>query len=119
MGTGAVGHVVVDAHGEGVGLLEHHAHLTAQLADVHAGGVNVLSLVEHLALHLYAGDQVVHTVQRFKKCGLAAAGGADEGGDAVLRHGYGDVVQRLGRTVPQVQIVYGDDIAHRLLRFLK
>ena len=29
VGPGAVGHVVVNAHGEGVGLLEHHADLLA------------------------------------------------------------------------------------------
>ena len=30
VGAGAVGDVVVDAHGEGIGLLKHHADLTAQ-----------------------------------------------------------------------------------------
>ena len=43
VGAGAVGHVVVDGHGEGVGLLEHHADAPAQVGDVHAGGVDLLA----------------------------------------------------------------------------
>ena len=119
MGTGAVGHVVVDAHGEGVGLLEHHAHLTAQLVHVHRRGVNVLAPVQHLSLHANAGDQVVHAIQRFQERGFAAAGGADQGSDALLRYGKAHMVQRLRSAVPQIQVVHGKNIAHRLLRFLK
>ena len=33
VGPGAEGDVVIDAHGEGVGLLEHHAHFFAQQGD--------------------------------------------------------------------------------------
>ena len=117
MGARPVGHVIVDAHREGVGLLEHHTHLAAQLAHVHSE--HVLLLVEHRAGNLDAGDQIVHTVQRFKKRGLAAAGGADEGGDALFRYLHADVVQRLRGAVPQVQVLHGDDVAHVSCLLLK
>ena len=34
MGTGAIGNVVIDAHGERICLLEHHAHPFPQQVDV-------------------------------------------------------------------------------------
>ena len=63
MGAGAVGDVVVNAHGEGVGLLEHHAHFLAQVVDLCLK--NVLALVAHVSRDPHAGDQVVHAVQGF------------------------------------------------------
>ena len=41
---GAVGDVVVDAHGEGVGLLKDHAHAAAQGGQHHVGSEDVLAL---------------------------------------------------------------------------
>ena len=64
MGAGAVGHVVVDRHGKGVGLLEHHADAPAQVGDGHAGGEDVLPVIEHLPLHAHPLHQVVHAVER-------------------------------------------------------
>ena len=78
---GPVGHVVVDAHGKGIGLLEHHAHLLAQPGGVQVLVENILAFKAYLALDVNAGDQVIHAVEGFEKRGLAAAGGADEGRD--------------------------------------
>ena len=39
---GAVDHVVVDGQGKGVGALEDHAHLFAQLGEDHVGAEDVL-----------------------------------------------------------------------------
>ena len=81
VGPGTVGHVVVDAHGKGIGLLEHHAHLLAQPGGVQVLVENILAFKAYLALDVNAGDQVIHAVEGFEKRGLAAAGGADEGRD--------------------------------------
>ena len=56
MGAGAVGHIVVDAHGERVGLLEDHADLLSESCDVHSGGVDILAVKGHGALDAHAGD---------------------------------------------------------------
>ena len=45
--------------------------------------VDVLAVVEHLALDAGAGHEVVHPVQAAQHGGLAAARGADERGDLV------------------------------------
>ena len=37
------GDIIVDGHGEGVGLLEHHAHPAAQLGGLHLAGSNECS----------------------------------------------------------------------------
>lgn len=40
-GAGPVGDVVIDAHREGIGALEHHAHIFAEHGEIHAAVVNV------------------------------------------------------------------------------
>ncbi|CAN3975603.1 sporulation transcription factor Spo0A, partial [Dysosmobacter welbionis] len=70
VGPGAVGHVVIDAHREGIGLLEHHADLLAQPGGVHIGGVDVLPGVVDLPLNADARYQVIHPVQGLQKGGL-------------------------------------------------
>ena len=85
VGARAVGDVVVYAHGEGVGLLEHHAYLAAQARDVHVLAVDVLAVIAAPRRSmLHAGHQVVHAVERLEEGALAAAGGAYEGGYLVF-----------------------------------
>ena len=74
--SGAVGHVVVNGHGEGIGLLEHHADLLAQPSDVQVLVKDVLPFEADVPLDMHPGDQVVHPVQGLQKGRLAAAGGA-------------------------------------------
>ncbi len=53
MGAGAVGDVVIDAHGEGIGLLEHHAHLPAQLVHIHIFVINILLLMIFSIINIF------------------------------------------------------------------
>ena len=62
MNAGAVSNIIVNAHGEGIGLLEHHTHPTAQQVHIHIA-VNVLPVQGHFALDVAALHQVVHPVQ--------------------------------------------------------
>ena len=120
VGPGAVGHVVVNGHGEGIGLLEHHADLLAQPGDVQVLVKDVLPFEADVPLDMHPGDQVVHPVQGLQEGRLAAAGGADEGSDLVDGDVHVDVLQRVVApvggagfavgAVPQVQGLYGDDI---------
>ena len=112
MGPGAVGHVVIDAHGEGIGLLEDHADLLAQPGGIHAGGIDILPAVVDLALDADAGDQVVHAVEGLEEGGLAAAGGPDEGGDLVGGDVHIHAVEGVVCAVPQIQILYFNDGRH-------
>ncbi len=102
MGTRAVGNVVIDGHGEGVGLLEHHAYPFAQQVHIHAGGKDVLPVQMDIAGDAAAGDQVVHPVEGFEQRGLAAAGRPDQGG--YLPHGdfHVDIFQRMKGGIVQV-----------------
>ena len=79
----AVSDVVVDGHGERVGLLEHHAHALAQ-GRHGVGREQVLALKLDLAGDAHPFDQVVHAVERAQKRGFATARRADERGDLVL-----------------------------------
>ncbi|MCY1432221.1 hypothetical protein D9M71_482120 [compost metagenome] len=108
----AVDHVLVDALGERVGLLEHHADAAAQLGDVDALGVDVVTVEADLAVDAAAVDQIVHAVEGAQQGRLAATGRADEGGDAVLRDVQADVEQRLLVAVEQVEA--GHLEGHRL-----
>ena len=91
----AVGDVLVDRLGEGVGLLEHHADAGAQLHHVHRGGVDILAVELDPALDARARDGVVHPVEGAQEGRLAAARRADEGGDVLAADVDRDVVDRL------------------------
>ena len=74
----AEGDVVVDRLRERVRFLEDHPDQLADLDRVDARPVEVLAVVEQLALHFGGGDQVVHPVEAAQQRALAAAGGADQ-----------------------------------------
>ena len=76
--------VVENAHRERVGLLEHHADVTAHHHRVDALAVDILAEEVHMALETEALDQVVHAVEAAQHGALAATGRADEAGDLVL-----------------------------------
>ena len=104
MGAGTVGHVVVDGHGEGVGLLEDHTDTLAQIGDILAGGVDILSPVQQGAVDLHNGNKVVHPIETAQEGGLAAAGRTNERGDLVLRDLDVDILQRVVFSVIQVEV---------------
>ena len=60
--TGTVGHVVIDRLGKGVGFLEHHADLGAQLHRVDGFVVDVMPVEPDVAGHAADVDGVVHPV---------------------------------------------------------
>ncbi len=99
----AVGDVLPDRLGERVGLLEHHADALAQQVHVELGVEDAVALEQHVALDAHALDEVVEAVEAADERRLAAARGADEGGDAALRDLQRDVVERLLLAVPERQ----------------
>jgi hypothetical protein len=78
------GDVVVDRLRERVRLLEDHSDTPADLHLVDLGRVQVPAVIEHLPLHLRAGDLVVHAVETADERALSAARRPDERGDRVL-----------------------------------
>src|SRR5262249_34314700 len=79
----AESHVAIDAHGEGVGLLEDHADVPANGNRVDSLAVDVLAAIADVTLEAETADEVVHAVEAAHEVALAAAGGADQGGDGV------------------------------------
>ena len=90
-------HVVADGHGgEGVRLLEHHAHAAPQPDRVDRAIVDVHPVELDAAAHARAGDVLVHPVQAAQEGGFAAPRGADDRGHLPLRDVEVDVVQGRG-----------------------
>ena len=75
------GDVVVDRLREGVRFLEDHPDPPPHLDPVDVAAVDVVAVVEDLALDPEARHRVVHPVEAAQEGRLAAAGGADQGGD--------------------------------------
>src|SRR5699024_4958993 len=99
-------HVVLDGHGgEGVSLLEDHAHLAADVDRVDAGAVDVLVVHLHAALDAGTGDDLVHAVQGAQHGGLTTARRADERGDGLRLDGHGHPLDRAEIAVEDVQIL--------------
>ena len=121
MGPGTVGHVVINGHGKGVCLLEHHPHLLAQPGGVHGFVKNVLPVKADLPLNVHPGNQIVHSVQGFEEGGLSAAGRTNQGSDLPGRNVHIDIFQRVMPpvagtgfsigAVPQVQGLGGNDLS--------
>ncbi len=84
--AGAVGNVVVNALGEGVGLLKQNANPAAHLDWVYVGGVEVLAVVGYLALKAKALNQVVEAVKAAQHGALTAARGANKCRNLVFRN---------------------------------
>ena len=64
MYSGAIGDIVVNTHGEGIGLLEYHAHFFSQKGGIHSLIINVLSVDGNFTLDLHTVNQIVHAVER-------------------------------------------------------
>ena len=79
-----IGDVVEDAHREGGGLLEDHAHATAKGEEVGLGVKNVLAIEKDLTLGALAAMEGVDAVVGAQVGGFAAAGGTDDGGNLAL-----------------------------------
>ena len=109
MEFGAIGDVVVDAHGEGVCLLEDHANAAAQVSQLHLLRENILAPQPDISLDADIRHKVIHPVQGLQKGGFAAARGADEGRDLFFAHIQRDALEGFEVTVPEVQVLGRDD----------
>ena len=89
--------------------MEDHANLAAEGGDVYAGGVDIAAMEGERAGDAGNGDEVVHAVDGAKEGGLAAARGANEGGDLVGGDVGGDMAEGLGGAVKEVQVFGGED----------
>ena len=88
------GDVVVDRLRKRVRLLEDHPDPAPHLDRVDVARVEILAVVEDLAVDLRAGHEVVHPVEAADQRALAAPARADEGGHGVLEDVDADVPNR-------------------------
>jgi hypothetical protein len=100
----AVRDVVVEAHGKRIGFLEYHADPLAQVYDVGIGSVDIGAFVKHGTLDPNAAYQVVQPVERAEERGFTASGRTDQRRDAPFLDVDGDVLQRLGRAIPEIEV---------------
>ena len=87
---GAIGDIVVNAHGKRICLLKHHANVAPQSGDIQLGVQNILAAVQCLAGDAHAGHQILHTIEGFQKSGFSAAGRADQGRDLLFGNLHGN-----------------------------
>src|SRR5262249_33369435 len=78
------GHVVEDAHGKRVGLLEHHPDVPAHRDRVHPPPVDLLSGEVDAALEPETANEIVHAIEGPEHGALAAPRRSDEAGDLAL-----------------------------------
>jgi|GEM_PF-5999551 len=104
MGARAIRNVIINAHGERVGLLKYHAHAAAEQVYIHPA-VNARSVKQHFPGDAAAFHQVVHAVQGFEQRGFSAAGRADESGDLVCTDVQIHIFKRMKIAVIQIEVV--------------
>ena len=101
MGARPVRDVVVNTHGERIGLLKHHPYPAAQDIGVYIPHIRVsVSIQEDTAFNAASLHQIIHTVQALEQRGLAAARRADEGGYRPGRDIQGNIPESLELPVP-------------------
>ena len=76
----AIGDIIENRLGKRVGLLKHHAHAPPQVDDIQRE--DVLAIQQHFAFEARLRNRFIHPVQNPQEGGLAAAGRADQRGDA-------------------------------------
>jgi hypothetical protein len=101
-------HVLVDRLGERVGLLKHHPDAAAQVDEIDARGVDVLSVEQDLALDADLGADLGDPVDRLDQGRLATPGRADDRRDPPLRHVERDARERPAARVREAHVAEGD-----------
>src|SRR5262249_32356682 len=91
--------VIVDAHGEWVGLLEHHPDVAPYHHRIDVLGVDVLTEEMHVAFEPEALDQIVHAVEASQHRALAAARRTDKSGDLALVDRHPCIADREERSI--------------------
>ena len=94
----AEGHVIINAGGERIGLLEHHADKAANGHRIDRRMVDVFSAEVDVALKAKAPHQIVHPVEAAQNRALAASGRANKSRDVFFFTGM--VVSRTALKVP-------------------
>ena len=102
----AIGDIVVDTHRKWAGALRNETDVATNLSDVGAlGGDNVLSAEVDVAGDLDTLVSIHETVERPEESRLAAAGGADDTSNLILRNRDADILKNMCVVDIQVQVV--------------
>ena len=104
----AVGDVLEDRLGEGIGLLEHHADAGAQLHDVEAGVVDVLAVDLDLAGHAALGMVSFMRLMQRRKVDLPQPDGPMKAITPLLGDVDSHVLQRLLVAVEDIDVAGHD-----------
>jgi hypothetical protein len=105
----AVGHVLVDRLGEGIGLLEHHADAHAHFDRVDLGRkqVGVVRVKNNATAGVpVAGIQVVHAVEAAQQRRLAATRRPDQRGHAVVVDRHRHALQCMESAVVEIEVAH-------------
>jgi len=102
--SGTIGHVIINRHGKRIGLLEYHAYTLSEFHHIYILAIDVDIIIEDLTLDPDIGNQVVHAIEAADKCGLAAAGGADQSCNLVFGNFQAYILQSLLFPVPEIHI---------------
>jgi len=101
--------IFVDGFRKRVVFLEDHADAAAEFQEVDVGAVDIDAVdVDGTGGDAGARDAVVDAVEAAQQGGFSAAGGSDEGGDAVKWDVQGDIMEGLFRMVGEAQILNPD-----------
>ena len=104
MGSRSVCDIIIHTHRERIRLLEYHADLLTKQIHIHIL-INIHTVQCYLSGNLTTFHQIVHPVKGLEKGGFPAAGGTDEGGDALGGDVQPDIFQRLVTAI-QIQVFY-------------
>jgi hypothetical protein len=96
--------VIADRDRQGIGALEHHADLLADLRQLDVFGIDILVHDVDRASGSHIADALVDAIDAAQEGGLATAGWTDQRRDHALLDGQVDVVERLEVAIPKVQI---------------
>ncbi len=98
---GSVGDVVKDRFGKWIRFLKHHPDPKPQLRHFHPQ--NAFAIQQHVPVYARAPDGFIHSIQCSQKRRLAATRGSDERRHFMRKNREADPVQRLKRSIEEIQ----------------
>lgn len=102
-----VGNVLINSHREGIGLLENHPHLPAQMDGVQGRGSHVHPVnADGAARDAGLRNAVIHPVDAAQQRGLSTSGRADERRHPVSGNLHGDMEQGLLAPITKIQGIH-------------
>src|SRR5580704_13225966 len=75
--TDAEGDIIINRHGKGRGLLEHHAHARSQLIEILVRVENIFAVQQNFSLGALIGVKFVHAVEDAQERGFPTTGWTD------------------------------------------